>query len=230
MARGYGQFCPVAKAAEIFCERWTALLLREFALGARRFSELQRGVPMMSPSMLSRRLKELEREGVIARVATDAGPGYALTEAGEEFVPIVQALGVWGQRWTRRELRPDEVDYRLLLWDMERTVRGGALGDGRTVVRLELTDLPRDYALWWFVNEGADVEVCLEDPGFEVDLYLAATVADMIHVWRGDVAVARALDDGRLEAHGPRALVRRLGDWLGLSPLAGVPPARPDPV
>lgn len=229
MARGYGQFCPVAKAAEIFCERWNALLLRELGTGAYRFSELQRGVPLMSPSMLSRRLKELEREGIVERRENPAGtaPTYHLTQAGREFVPVVEALGVWGQRWSRRQLAEDEVDFRLLLWDMERTVAPAAFGDARTVVQLEFTDLRPPKRLWWFVNQpGVGAELCLNEPGFEVDLYLAATVADMIYVWRGDVPLRRALADERLTVHGPRRLVRRLADWLNLGPFAAIPPAR----
>lgn len=222
MRRGYGQFCPVAKAAEIFCERWNALLFRELGSGSKRFSEIQRGVPLMSPSMLSRRLKELEQEGVVERRGAEGGGStYHLTRAGEEFLPIVHDLGVWGQRWTRRQLKEDEVDFRLLLWDMERTVKGDAFGKGRVVVQLIFTDLPPGYSTWWFVNQQT-VQLCLEDPGFEVDLYLSASVADMIHVWRGDVGLERAMDENRLKAHGASRLVRKLGDWLNLSPLASI--------
>lgn len=232
MARSYGQFCPVAKAAEIFCERWNALLLRELGAGSTQFSQLQRGVPLMSPSMLSRRLKELEREGVIerrgaGRGSDGAGGTYHLTPAGQEFLPLVHALGVWGQRWTRRELHEDEIDYALLLWDMERSVRGDAFGERRTILQLEFTDLPAGKRLWWFVNEASRVQLCLEDPGFPVDLYLAVSVPDLIYIRRGDLPLSRALAEERLEAHGPRRLVRKLGQWLNLSPLAGVKPARP---
>ncbi|RDD61316.1 winged helix-turn-helix transcriptional regulator [Ferruginivarius sediminum] len=229
MRKGYGQFCPVAKAAEIFCERWNALLFRELGAGSKRFSELQRGVPLMSPSMLSRRLKELEQEGVIERHA-DAGRSatYHLTPAGEEFLPLVFALGTWGQRWTRRQLRDDEIDVGLLLWDMERTVRADAFAQQRAIVQLEFSDLPPGQRTWWFVNDGGAVQLCLQDPGFEVDLYLTVTVRDMIHIWRGDLTLRRALDEARLDAHGPRRLVRALGAWLNLGPLAGIPSARAD--
>src|SRR5262245_63791734 len=110
--KSYGQFCPVAKAAELFCERWTALILRDLAWGATRFSELQRGVPLMSPTLLSRRLKQLEAEGIVERRADGKGgtPTYHLTDAGAEFVPVVEALGVWGQRWSRRQLAQGEID------------------------------------------------------------------------------------------------------------------------
>lgn len=226
MGKGYGQFCPVAKAAEVFCERWTALLLRELGAGAERFSELQRGVPLMSPSMLSRRLRELEREGVIVRAGGGQGARYRLTPAGREFLPLVEALGVWGQRWSRRTLDEGELDPGLLLWDMERRVDCTALARGRSVVALELCDLAPAQRFWWFVGDGRSTHLCLHDPGFEVDLYLSATLADMIHVWRGDLPLARARDAGRLEAHGPPRLVRALPAWLNLSPLAAVPPAR----
>jgi len=225
MKRGYGQFCPVAKAAEIFCERWNALLFRELGAGSTRFSEIRRGVPLMSPSMLSRRLKELEREGVIERRQDDAGITYHLTDAGRDFLPLVYSLGTWGRRWSRRALEDGEVDSGLLLWDMERTVLGEAFGAGRTVVQLVFTDLPAGRANWWFVNEGG-VQLCVEDPGFEVDLYLAVTVADMIRIWRGDISVNQALEQDRLKAHGPRRLVRRLRRWLNLGPLAAIKPAR----
>lgn len=225
MTRRYGQFCPVAKAAEIFCERWNALLFRELGAGSSRFCQIQRGVPLMSPSMLSRRLKELEREGVIERREAEDGISYHLTEAGREFLPLVYSLGTWGQRWTRRALAEDEIDPGLLLWDMERTVRGDAFGDGRTVVQLVFTDQPAGKATWWFVNEGS-VELCVHDPGFAVDLYLAITATDMIRIWRGDISVNRALEQERLKAHGPRRLVRRLRHWFNLSPLASVKPAR----
>lgn len=229
MERRYGQFCPVAKAAEIFCERWNALILRELGAGSTRFSELRRGVPLMSTSMLARRLKELEREGVIARLAAPGAAGsYRLTEAGREFLPVVEALGTWGQRWTRRTLDPGEVDHALLLWDMERTVRGDAFGPGRTTIRLELPDRPAGGRLWWFVNERPAAELCVKDPGFEVDVFLRARTADLIHVWRGDLSLARALGEDRLEAIGPGRILARLGDWLNLGPLARVAPARND--
>ena len=126
--RSYGQFCPVAKAAELFCERWTALILRDLAGGATRFSELQRGVPLASPTILSRRLKELETEGVVERRRSPSGGAwtYHLTPAGAEFAPIVEALGVWGQRWSRRDLAEHEVDLGLLVWAMEKSVRPDA--------------------------------------------------------------------------------------------------------
>ena len=168
--RSYGQFCPVAKAAEVFCERWTPLILRDLAAGATRFSQLQRGVPLMSPTLLSRRLKQLEAEGIIERRATSTGRGasYHLTPAGMEFMPLVEALGVWGQHWSRRQLSEGEIDLGLLVWSLERGVKSDAFGFARTVVSLTFTDQPEARRSWWFVNQPPGCELCLKDPGFGV--------------------------------------------------------------
>jgi DNA-binding HxlR family transcriptional regulator len=222
--RSYGQFCPVAKAAELFCERWTPLILRDLAGGATRFSDLQRGVPLASPTLLSRRLRQLEAEGILERRRSPTGRSwtYHLTEAGAEFAPIVEALGVWGQRWTRRELAAHEVDLGLLLWAMEGSVRPGAFGSRRGVVEVTFTDQPERRQRWWFVNEDGGVQLCLDEPGFEVDLYVAVTLCDMIRIWRGDLALRRAVDEGRLQAHGAPWAERLLPQWLGVSTLAHV--------
>lgn len=215
--RSYGQFCPVAKAAELFCERWTALILRDLVAGATRFGELKRGVPLASPTLLSRRLKELAAEGIIEprRAASGRGWTYHLTPAGREFAPIVEALGAWGRRWARRELAAHEVDLGLLIWGLERSVRADAFGVRRAVVRLTLTDQPAGAQHWWFLHADGGVELCLKEPGFEVDLYLACTLPDMIYLYRGDLSPARAIDAGRLEAHGPAWARRALPRWLG---------------
>lgn len=228
--KSYGQFCPVAKAAELFCEKWTPLIIRDMAAGATRFSELRRGVPLMSPTLLSRRLKQLEAENVVECRPQPSGRGYTyhLTPAGEEFVPIMVSLGVWGQRWSRRQLAEHEVDLGLLIWSLERSVRADAFAKKRAVVRLEFTDQPPGKDLWWFVNENGACELCLEDPGFSEDLYLACTLPDMIYIVRGDLSVGRALDEGRLEAIGTAAARRALRSWLNLSPIAEVASVRQD--
>jgi DNA-binding HxlR family transcriptional regulator len=218
--RSYGQFCPVAKAAELFCERWTPLIVRDLAAGATRFSELQRGVPLMSPSLLSKRLKELEAEGVVETRPALKGRGstYHLTAAGREFVPLIVALGAWGQRWSRRQLAEGEIDLGLLIWALERSVDARAFGRPQSVVRLEFTDQPEGGRLWWFINRDGACEICLQDPGFEVDLYLAATLPDMIYIVRGDLPLPRALSSGRLEAIGSARARKAIRAWLNLAP------------
>lgn len=221
--RSYNQFCPVAKAAEIFCERWNALIVRDLSAGPRRFSDLKKGVPLMSPSLLSSRLKWLIEEGVVERQGAGRRGLYALTEAGSEFIPLVEALGVWGRRWTRRELQEREVDLGLLVWTLESSANAAAFGGRRCLVRLELTDQIEAKRLWWFLNEKGRCELCVDDPGGEVSLYLACTLPDAIRVVRGDVSLAAALDSDRLEAIGDDWARAALSDWLNLRPLVDVP-------
>ena len=228
--KSYGQFCPVAKAAELFCERWTALILRDLVLGSTRFSELQRGVPLMSPTLLSRRLKQLEAEGIVERRPLETGRGstYHLTPAGTEFAPLVEALGVWGQRWSRRELVDGEMDIGLLIWGLERSVDAGAFGGRRAVVQVSLTDQPAGKTNWWFLNQDGACELCVSDPGFGIDLHLACTLADMIYIYRGDLPLARAVATDRLEVTGTAVMRKRLAAWFNLGPLAKVGSQRTD--
>jgi len=222
--RSYGQFCPVAKAAEVFCERWTPLIVRDLAVRPMRFSELQRGVPLMSPTLLTKRLRQLEAEGIVERKRTDSGRGwlYQLTSSGHEFAPIIGQLGTWGQRWSRRALAEGEVDLGLLVWALERGVSPDAFGPRRNVVRLELTDQPAHKKFWWYVNQDGRTEMCVENPGFEIVLYLAASLPDMIYIWRGDLSLSRAIDSGRLEVDGATRYRRALKAWLNPHPLTTV--------
>ena len=230
--KSYGQFCPVAKAAELFCERWTPLIVRDLAAGSTRFSQIHRGVPLMSPTLLVHRLKQLEAEGILERRPLSSGRGYSyhLTPAGQEFVPVVEALGVWGQRWSRRRLAENEIDLGLLVWALERSVNPEAFERQRAVIRIEFTDRPTGEKFWWFVNENGACELCLRDPGYEIDLYLACTLADMIYIVRGDLPLGRAMESERLEVLGPAADRDRLGAWLNLGPVTMVRSRRSDAV
>jgi DNA-binding HxlR family transcriptional regulator len=227
--KSYGQFCPVAKAAEVFCERWTPLILRDLALGATRFSELQRGVPLASPTLLSYRLKQLEKEGVVERRKAPSGASwtYHLTAAGAELASVVLSLGVWGQKWSRRELAKHEVDLGLLLWAIERGARADALG-ARSVIELTLTDQIEKKRHWWFLNESGRCELCLKPPDSKIDLFIEASLPDMIYVWRGDLPLAQALESGRLQVDGLSGMRTAFGNWLGISPLAHVRSERAD--
>ncbi|HEX7061530.1 MAG TPA: helix-turn-helix domain-containing protein [Woeseiaceae bacterium] len=224
----YNQFCPVAKAAEVFCARWTPLILRELATGSTRFSQIQRGVPLASPTLISRRLMELEAEGVVERRQAAGGRGwtYHLTPAGEELVPIVTALGVWGQRWSRRELAENEMDLGLLLWALEKGAHPESFGPGRTIVELELVDQPARKRRWWFLNEDGRCELCLKRPDRDAQVYVVTSLPDLIRVWRGDVALETALATGRVKVHGSACMRRAFRRWLGICALAHVEPAR----
>ncbi|GAA6202687.1 winged helix-turn-helix transcriptional regulator [Aquicoccus sp. SU-CL01552] len=225
--KGYGQFCPIAKAAEIFCERWTALVIRNLGAGAERFNDIHRGVPHMSATLLTRRLRLLEAEGLVARRRTATGKTwtYHLTEAGAEFLPLVGALGVWGRRWTRRELKDGEIDLGLLIWGLEYSVDPKAFGPRRRVIHLDVTDQPEGKRFYWFVCEAGELDVCVSDPGGETDLFLSAALPDLIRVYRGDVSLAAALEDGRLVADGAPNLLLRLPRWFNSSPVAKTPQA-----
>jgi DNA-binding HxlR family transcriptional regulator len=225
--KGYGQFCPVAKACEIVAERWTPLVLRELLCGSTRFSELQRGVPLMSRTLLAQRLRELEDAGVVASVPKARGRGreYRLTPAGEELRAIIVGLGEWGQRWARRTISPADLDAELLAWDMHRRLNVDRLPIQRVVVRFDLRGVPRHQPgrrTWWLVLSRPDVDVCLKDPGFEVDLAVDADLEALTRVWMGDMSLPAALREGLIRPDGPRELVRAFPSWFGLSPFAGV--------
>ena len=227
--KGYGQFCPIAKASEILAERWTLLVLRELILGSTRFNDLRRGVPLMSSSLLSQRLKFLERQGVIERRPAHAGNGFAyhLTAAGRELEPVIMQLGEWGARWVRSQLTAEDLDVTLLMWDMHRNVRPEHFPARRVVVAFEFTDLPHSKRHWWLVSEGSSADLCATDPGYEVDLYLTTDLRSMTAVWVGDLGLEAALGSGTLEVDGPSDLRRSLRAWLALSPLASVKNMRP---
>jgi DNA-binding HxlR family transcriptional regulator len=230
--KSYGQFCPIAKAAEIFCERWTALVIRNLGAGAERFGDIHRGVPHMSATLLTQRLRQLEAEGLVERRRSDTGKSwtYHLTRAGAEFLPLVGALGIWGQRWTRRELAEGELDLGLLIWGLEYSVDPAAFGPERHVLRLEVSDQPDHKRFFWFVSEGENLDLCVSDPGGGTDLFLEATLEDLIRVYRGDITLAAAIEDGRLTVDGTLKLSRRLSRWFNFDSLARTPPAKGGPV
>ncbi|MEI4235194.1 winged helix-turn-helix transcriptional regulator [Roseovarius sp. D22-M7] len=220
--KGYGQFCPIAKAAEIFCERWTALVIRNLGAGAERFNDIHRGVPHMSATLLTKRLRKLEAEGLVRRRRGPSGKSwtYHLTHAGAEFLPLVGALGIWGQRWTRRELQEGELDLGLLIWGLEYSVDPTAFGPDRHVLRLSVSDQPEHKRLYWFVCEAGTLDLCVSDPGGATDLFLEATLGSLIRVYRGDVALETAIDDGRLKVDGAPKHIRRLRRWFNFDEMA----------
>lgn len=222
--KGYGQFCPIAKAAEIFAERWTPLVLRELLAGSTHFNDLRRGVPLMSSSLLSQRLKRLETEGVIERCPSETGHGceYHLTAAGRELEPLVSTMGNWGARWVRSRLVADELDVGLLMWDMRRRVRPNQFPTRRVVVEFEFRGVVKGRRRWWLISEGNEVDLCMTDPGYEVDLLILTDLRTMTAVWTGDAKLEQAVGSGQLEVHGSRQLRAKLGSWFGLSPFAAI--------
>jgi len=229
MGATYHQFCPVAKAMELLDERWTLLVIREMLLGSRRFNELRRGVPRMSPTLLSKRLHELAVAGVVERRTDGTDVTYELTPAGQELRPVVEALGAWGTRWMGR-IGDRDLDPKLLLWDMRRSVVRDALPPGRSVVQFHFPDVPGRAARWWLVLTADECDVCDEDPGHEVDVTVRVGLRRMVEVWLGDVSWNTALRSGDLQLVGPSTLCRALPEWFTLSTFASVPrPAVPVP-
>lgn len=224
---GYGQFCPVAKASEILAERWTPLVLRELLTGSHRFNELCRGVPLMSRSLLAKRLKELERAGIVERrkVSGQKTEEYHLSPAGEELRPIIEGLGIWGQRWIVRDVEEQDLDPSLLMWDIRRSLVRDALPPDRVVLRFDFTDVAGARRRWWLLAGGEDADICMTDPGFEVGLVVSTTLRGLTGYWIGRRSWRELVASGELKLEGPRWLQRSLPAWLGRSAFAAVRPA-----
>lgn len=218
MGASYYQFCPVAKAMELLDERWTLLVVRELLSGSERFNEVRRGVPRMSPTLLSKRLNQLVRAGVLER----QDDRYVLTPAGEELRPVVDALAVWGVRWIG-ELGDQDLDPKLLLWDMRRRVALHTVPAGRTVIRFVFPDIPPRNGHWWLVLTPETADVCDTDPGHETSVTVTADLRVMVAIWRGDTPWQDALRTGALKIQGPEPLRRTLSTWFTLSPFATIP-------
>jgi DNA-binding HxlR family transcriptional regulator len=223
-AGSYKQFCPVAMAAEVLCTRWTVVLLRELLAGSTRFNDLRRGVPRMSPALLSQRLKELEVAGIVTREASNSERGifeYQLTPAGLELGPIVEAFGMWGQRRVKSELSLQNLDVQLLMWDMRRNLNPTPLPPRRNVIQFIYPELSGARQYWWLVvspNDGVDL--CSVDPGFEVDLYVSVDLRTMTAIWMGFDTVCAAVASKRMLLTGDRHIASAMQTWLGLSPFA----------
>jgi DNA-binding HxlR family transcriptional regulator len=229
--KGYGQFCAIAQAAEVLAERWTPLVIRELTLtGSCRFNDIQRGVPLMSSSLLSKRLRQLEHAGIVERRPRPDGKGseYHLTPAGEELGPVFAQIGIWSERWLRRPIFEETPDTGLLMWWVRVTVKTEELPDRRTVIHFHFRGSPAKLRNFWLVFPEADL--CLSDPGFGVDLTVSSDPKTLTAVWMGDLGLAAALKSQAIELEGPRLLVRSFPKWFGLHPLfAGVahPAGRP---
>ncbi len=217
---GFGQFCPVAKTSELIGERWMPLILRELMCGSSRFSEIQRGVPLISPALLSKRLTQLETARVITRTRNGAGSRAELTEAGWELYPIIEAMGVWGQRWARSSYSADELDPALLMWDMRRMLKAEGLRPARTVVEFRFRQAPARKSLYWLVVDG-DVDLCMVDPGLPIDLHVNANLRALTEVWMGDRLMSDAVNAGLITMDGPLPLLKRFPDWIGCHPVLG---------
>lgn len=220
--KGYGQFCPVAMAAEIFCSRWTPLVLREMISGSTRFNDIRRGLPRISPTLLSKRLKQLEKAGLIEeRKSVKKGAAeYVLTEAGNDLRDVIMSLGVWGHRWIESSLSLKNLDPSLLMWDMRRHLVPSVLSRQRCTVKFVYPELGSGRKTWWVVIDKNQVDICLVDPGYEVDLHVRSSLRSMTSVWMGMSTLKSEIEAGNIVLTGDRAIARSMNEWLGLSPFA----------
>ena len=219
---GYGQFCPVAKAMELLDERWTVLVVRELLAGSTHFNDLRRGVPKMSPTLLSKRLQTLTRAGVVERSEVDGRTIYSLTECGRELVSVVEALGAWSVRWMS-DLVDRDLDPSVLMWDIRRTIPLAQWPRTRTVLAFRLSGAPPKASSWWLMVADGEAQVCDFDPGYEVAATVSTSLRTLSQIWRGDESWQRALVNGSVAIDGLSEVRRAVPTWVGQSSLAAVP-------
>ena len=226
---GYGSFCPIAKATEILAERWTLLVMRELLLGARHFNDIRRGVPRMSPTLLSKRLHTLRDQGIVAIERASDGHcwEYRPTAAGEDLRPVIELVGHWGQRWVRSRLPRNELDPGELMWYIHRHFVKDRLPPGRVVIEIDFTDVRR-MKRWWVVIRDGTVDLCLDDPGYDVDVVMTTDLRSLTQVYIGDLPLDRAYTAERIDIQGPRELVRDMPRWFARSKFADDNPINPE--
>jgi DNA-binding HxlR family transcriptional regulator len=200
------------------------LVLRELFCGSRRFNDIHRGVPRMSPTLLAKRLRSLEIAGIVERrrIGRSAAE-YLLTEAGLELAPVIEGLAVWGRTWLPANLSRLAPDPDLVMWDMHRRLDLARMPPSRTVMCFIFTDQPQAKRRRWLVSDRSGAELCISDPGYEVDLFVRTDSRTITLVWYGDIPLARAIRDGAILLDGPPRLCRMFPSWLLLNQLAEVP-------
>ena len=214
----YNQFCPVAKAAEILGEKWTFLIIRELLMGATRFNELQRGLALISPTMLTKRLNELTNDGLVIKkkIPGQKGYEYFLTGAGKELSPIIKQLGIWGTRWARGQMENSDLDVELLMLYLVRSIKPDKLIGEETVIRFNFSDLKK-LNHWWIIICKNDIDICVQDPGREVDVWFTVDLRTMIEVWMGDKTYKAVIREGKLKLVGHPSLVNNVTNWMSNS-------------
>ncbi len=228
MSFRYHQFCPLAKAAEVLGERWTILIVHELLLGTRRYRDFQRALVRLSPSLLTKRLNQLVAFGLVERDTSAGQPHaeYRLTSAGRELRPIVRGLGRWGMKWARGQMRDDELDVHLLMYDYTRMIDTKHLPRGRTVLAFVFPGLPK-FAHWWIIIDGPkERELCVSHPGCDANLQIRTDVRTMTEIWAGDTEIQAARRTGRLQLVGDPQLIRSLPAWLRSCSMAHIRPHR----
>jgi DNA-binding HxlR family transcriptional regulator len=214
----YGQFCPIAKASELLGDKWTMLIVRELLQGTSRFNDFQRALSLISPTVLAKRLRMLEEQGLVFRKAVTRGRSmeYHLTPSGRQLYPVIEELAVWGMRWARGRMEDSELDLELLMWDVRRRLDRDALPGGQGVIRFSFPE-QKTYGDWWVVVDKNGVDLCTLNPGKEVDLHVVCDPRTLIEVWMGDTTLAQAESSGKLRLVGSRVYSRTMRNWFMLS-------------
>ncbi len=217
----YGQYCPLALAAELLCRRWTILVISRLLDGCRTFNEIHQGIPRISPSLLSTRLSELEYAGLVKRrkMRGENRYQYEPTDAALELTDLIDQMAIWGQHWSR-DMEMDDLDPAFLAWSMSLRMNTDAMPEGRTVVEFEFTGTPTEFRRFWLVNHDGKVDMCLKDPGFETNLHVRSDMRRFVEAWRGFRDLRQEIRNGKIRLAGPRQLVSSFPDWLLLSALA----------
>ena len=222
----YGQFCPIAKATEIIGEKWTLLIIRELLMGGSRFNELQRGLSLISPTILSRRLDSLAEHGLVVKkkIPGQRGHEYFPTESCQALLPVIRSLGDWGMVWARSNLTEKDYDVELLMLYLKRSIEPEKLPGRETVIRFNFTDIEQ-YPEWWLVSRGNEIDLCVKDPGKDVDVYFTTSVKTMADIWMGDNSYRHAIREGTLKVVGDKTLTRNITDWMKNSVFTDLPAA-----
>ena len=220
----YNQFCPVALTSELICNRWTTLILRAFFCGATSYSDIQNGAPLMSSAILSQRLKELEHANIIETIPANANQRkqYKLTAAGQALFPIIEQMGLWAQNWLRREITLEEnMNPDVLFWELRQlNIARGIQITGRRVVEFRVSGVPSSKQRYWLVFEPTDIEICIKDPGHEVDLWVSSSIKTLVEIWLGHIPLGQACENGSLQLDGPRSEIEAFSKWYVLSHFA----------
>jgi DNA-binding HxlR family transcriptional regulator len=229
----YGQYCPVARAAELLADRWTVLIIRELLADITNFNDLERGLPGISRTLLAERLRRLVRSGVVERHSASRGLriDYRVTAAGRELQQLIDLLGTWGARWAFGDPQQNELDPGVLLWWMRRRVCLDQMPRSRIVIEFEFRGVPSKKHFWLVIESSAGASICLHNPGFDIDVIVAADIAVFYRVWLGHMPFAEAVRRGDLRLDGTPADIRSFPSWFAWSPMeatvrAALPNAR----
>ncbi len=232
--RPYGLLCPISRASQLLEPRWTIPILTEVWSGASRFNALRRRLGSISPGVLSRRLSEMEANGLIERVEDQATGAidYFLTPMAETLKPIITSLGVWAQQNIEAEIALAGTEASPMMWKCQSVLQVDALPEKRSVIRFHFRDEPTDYDTFWFLAErGAAPEMCVYDPELDVDLYVETTVVAMGGIIMGRTTMERETEFGSFFLSGDPRLARTFHDWFPTAPYSQVPdilPLRPE--